>query len=174
MAYPPSGGLTFILGITLWALGFIGNGKYLLFTTHSCLTCATVYHDEILHDLRRPASRQRFTHPPPAPADTTKDGRYRIPHGGLFFLVSFPNYLSEWVEWVGFAFAATSGSSMFVPVPGGVLPWLHVTRLIAPSWAFVIAEFTSMLPRALRGHAWYKKTFAGYPVERKAAIPWLL
>lgn len=47
--------------------------------------------------------------------------------------------------------------------------------LLAPSWAFVLAEVTSMLPRAMRGHAWYKEKFGNkYPKSRKAAIPGIL
>lgn len=50
---------------------------------------------------------------------------------------------------------------------------LWPTHLLAPAWAFVLAEVTSMLPRALRGHAWYRRTF-DYPASRKAAIPFIL
>lgn len=53
-----------------------------------------VYHDEILHDLRRPPSRRLVSGPEDGPAD--KEGRYRVPRGGLFALVSFPNYFCEW------------------------------------------------------------------------------
>jgi len=57
-----------------------------------------VYHDEILNDLRRPSNRRLIT---TAGAEEEKDkkagnGRYAIPRGGLFELVSFPNYLCEW------------------------------------------------------------------------------
>lgn len=49
------------------------------------------------------------------------------------------------------------------------------SRLLAPSWAFVLAEVTSMLPRAVRGHAWYKEKFGNkYPKSRKAVIPGIL
>ncbi|CAK9781213.1 hypothetical protein CC85DRAFT_289447 [Cutaneotrichosporon oleaginosum] len=169
-AFPPPGGLTFWAGMVLWAAGFIGN----------------IYHDEILHDLRRPAAR-RLVSSPADDGPANKSGKYHVPRGGWFALVSFPNYLCEWLEWTGFAIAAAP--SVFVAVPplaslqlsgwiasaSALLPeaaWPRV--LLAAPWAFVLAEVTSMLPRALRGHAWYQRTFAAYPAERKAAIPWLL
>lgn len=94
------------------------------------------------------------------------------------------------MEWTGFAIAAAP--YVFVSVPtfettvaalgahcaclAGVLPHLKVlepfwpqTMLAAP-WAFVLAEVTSMLPRAVRGHKWYQRTFKDYP-KRKAVIP---
>lgn len=60
-------------------------------------------------------------------------------------------------------------------------PWPVLTtrqfpgHLLAAPWAFVLAEVTSMLPRALRGHRWYHDKFGSdYPSERKAVIPWIL
>ena len=32
---------------------------------------------------------------------------YVIPHGGLFSILSFLNYLCKWVKWFGFALAAS-------------------------------------------------------------------
>lgn len=80
----------FILGILGWAIGFASN----------------VYHDEILFDLRRPDKRGG------GPAEGTRTNvhksssngasqqksegpRYEIPQGGLFSLISYPNYFSE-------------------------------------------------------------------------------
>lgn len=59
---------------------------------------ATVYHDEILNDLRRPPRRRLFRAADQAEAEDKKasKGHYAIPHGGLFRYVSFPNYLCEW------------------------------------------------------------------------------
>jgi len=58
----------------------------------------TVYHDEILNDLRRSPARRLITHPDKEEEKDKKagNGRYAIPRGGLFKLVSFPNYLCEW------------------------------------------------------------------------------
>jgi len=114
---------------------------------------------------------------------------YAIPHGGLYTLVSFPNYLCEWVEWFGFALAAS-------PIPDfALLPSANallaatasaqvseVTRLlfpfvdsISPPWLFFILEVVTMTPRALQGHRWYHERFRGsYPRDRRAIVPWLL
>jgi 3-oxo-5-alpha-steroid 4-dehydrogenase 1 len=79
-------------------------------------------------------------------------GGYGIPRGGLFRLVSCPNYLGEIIEWAGWA----------------VLTWS------LPGLAFLVWTAANLLPRALHHHRWYRRTFADYPPERKAVIPWLL
>lgn len=85
---------------------------------------------------------------------------------------------------MGFAIAAAP--TFLIPVPDNAFGVVSVLghsvdlsavaaivppRLLAPPWAFVLAEITSMLPRAVRGHAWYKDTFKHYPSERAAVIP---
>jgi len=57
-----------------------------------------VYHDEILNDLRREPSQRLITSYDKEEEQDKKagNGRYAIPRGGLFRLVSFPNYLCEW------------------------------------------------------------------------------
>lgn len=77
---------------------------------------------------------------------------YRIPHGGLYRLVSCPNYLGEMLEWVGWAIAAWS--------PAGL--------------AFALFSIANLLPRALANHRWYRREFADYPAERRAVLPYLL
>jgi 3-oxo-5-alpha-steroid 4-dehydrogenase 1 len=71
-----------------------------------------VYHDEILHNLRRPSIVFRylpFLRPAAIASSSSKRTKtgtdqdranktYFIPAGGLFPWVTFPNYLSEW--WV--------------------------------------------------------------------------
>jgi 3-oxo-5-alpha-steroid 4-dehydrogenase 1 len=45
------------------------------------------------------------------------------------------------------------------------------------SWAglvFVLWTAANLVPRALKHHAWYRATFADYPRERKAIIPFIL
>lgn len=91
--------------------------------------------------------------------------KYSVPHGGLFALVSYPHYLLEWIEWTGYALLLGSA--------GGY----------AGLW-FVLLEVSVMLPRALRGHAWYASTFKSsssssssplvLPATRRAIIPYLL
>ncbi len=80
------------------------------------------------------------------------DAGYRIPFGGLYRWVSCPNYLGEILEWSGWALATWS--------------W--------PGLAFAVFTFTNLAPRALTTHRWYRRTFAGYPPERKALIPFVV
>lgn len=91
--------------------------------------------DARLRGLRRPA----------------EDG-YRIPRGGLFELVSCPNYLGEIVQWTGWA----------------LLTWS------LPGLVFAVWTAANLVPRALSHHRWYKETFADYPSRRKAVLPGLL
>ncbi|KAL7421628.1 hypothetical protein Q5752_003397 [Cryptotrichosporon argae] len=148
---PPTrvGSPAFWLPIVGWALCFAGN----------------VYHDEILNDLRRPRGKRLISDPKDA------GGRYKVPHGALFGLVSFPNYLCEWLEWACFALAAAPG--IWAPAPAHpTASWQ--SRLLPPPWMFVLAEISIMTPRAIRGHRWYRDKFDDYPPGRKAVVPWLL
>ncbi|KAF8500247.1 3-oxo-5-alpha-steroid 4-dehydrogenase-domain-containing protein [Russula emetica] len=153
----------FWTGIAIWAVGFVGN----------------VYHDELLLNIRRKAIAK-------GKAKELENGQrapqphYAIPHGGLYSIISFPNYFCEWVEWFGFALAAS-------PIPNfALLPAAEASqemgRLLAPfvdsvspPWVFLFVEITTMVPRAVRGHRWYHQRFKeSYPRERRAVIPWLL
>jgi steroid 5-alpha reductase family enzyme len=77
---------------------------------------------------------------------------YRIPRGGLFSLVSCPNFFGEIIEWLGYA----------------VLCWS------LPALSFFIWTCCNLIPRALDHHRWYRQVFPDYPVKRKAVFPWLL
>ncbi|MBN2657064.1 MAG: 3-oxo-5-alpha-steroid 4-dehydrogenase [Spirochaetales bacterium] len=79
------------------------------------------------------------------------DGRtgYFIPEGGLYRWISAPNYLGEMIEWGGWA----------------LLVWS------LPGTAFFLFTIANLLPRALKIHKWYGETFASYPEERKAIVP---
>lgn len=77
---------------------------------------------------------------------------YKIPHGFLFDEVSCPNYFGELVEWAGWALAAWS--------------------LAGVSFAFWTAA--NLVPRAVAHHRWYRETFPGYPIRRRAIIPRVL
>lgn len=135
---------SFWIGTGLWAAGFIGN----------------VMHDEILFDIRRKALQKK--------ADDKSDDKphYGIPNGYLYRFISYPNYFCEWVEWAGFALAAS-------PLPN-LSKGLAGFTTASPPWLFFFAELFSMLPRAYRGHQWYHSKFPDYPKERKAVIPFLL
>ena len=77
---------------------------------------------------------------------------YAIPRGGLFELVSCPNYLGEIVEWAGWAIATWS--------PAGL--------------AFAAWTAANLVPRALAHHRWYRDRFPDYPPRRRAILPFLL
>ena len=84
-------------------------------------------------------------------ANTGADAEYQVPFGGLFEVVSCPNYLAETVEWLGFAVASNSWAAA----------------------AFAFYTFANLAPRAHQHHVWYKEHFPDYPVHRKAYIPYV-
>lgn len=77
---------------------------------------------------------------------------YSIPQGGMYRLVSCPNYLGEMLAWIGWAIAAWSLAGL----------------------AFALFSIANLLPRAIANHRWYLNEFANYPGKRKAVIPYLL
>ncbi len=77
---------------------------------------------------------------------------YTIPRGGLYELISCPNYLGEILEWIGWAIATLS----------------------LPGLAFAIYTVANLGPRALSNHRWYRDKFPDYPERRKALIPFVL
>jgi hypothetical protein len=74
---------------------------------------------------------------------------YAIPRRGLHRLVAAPNYLSEIVEWSGFALAAST----------------------LPALAFAVFTFANLAPRARAHLKWYREKFPDYPPERRALFP---
>ena len=78
---------------------------------------------------------------------------YKIPRGGLFELVSCPNYTAEIVEWIGFAILSWS-------LPGAVYAaWVGLT----------------LFATGLGTHRWYRDRFGdAYPNERRAVVPYLI
>jgi len=77
---------------------------------------------------------------------------YTIPRGGLFDWVSCPNLMGEIVQWSGFA----------------LMCWN------LPALSFAVWTAANLIPRAVSHHAWYRRTFSDYPMERRAVIPTLL
>jgi protein-S-isoprenylcysteine O-methyltransferase Ste14 len=77
---------------------------------------------------------------------------YKIPEGGLYRVISCPNYFGEIVMWIGFAVAAWSLAAV----------------------AFVAYSAANLGPRALANHRWYREKFPNYPSERRAIIPFVL
>ena len=77
---------------------------------------------------------------------------YAIPRGGLFNWVSCPNHMGEIIEWWGFA----------------LMCWN------LPALSFAVWTAANLMPRAISHHAWYRRTFPDYPVDRRAVVPVLL
>lgn len=77
---------------------------------------------------------------------------YKIPRGGLYDLISCPNYFGELLEWIGFAIATAS----------------------LAGWSFAAFTAANLIPRALMHHRWYRAQFPGYPPTRRAVLPFLL
>ncbi|KAF9443894.1 hypothetical protein P691DRAFT_737243 [Macrolepiota fuliginosa MF-IS2] len=168
--------IEFKLGLALWALGFIGN----------------VMHDEILLNIRRKANAAGKARE--SPKGQAKEEYYAIPYGLLYNYISYPNYFCEWIEWFGFALASgpfpfrlSSLSLVDLAFLSSPVHWIFaiVTLVMEPSanfmpnlsppWIFFLTEIVLMLPRAYKGHQWYKERFGeSYPKERKAVIPFLL
>ncbi|KLO17681.1 hypothetical protein SCHPADRAFT_925704 [Schizopora paradoxa] len=165
--------LRFWFGIALWTAGFIGN----------------IVHDEILLNIRR---RHQSAAAKKSDKEDKKEMHYAIPHGLLYEFVSYPNYFCEWVEWIGFALAAspvppflssrssrllspfTQHSELASSFSGGLLDILQAYTQASPPWLFVFAEIFTMASRAWRGHQWYKSKFPEYPTRRTAVVPFLL
>ena len=77
---------------------------------------------------------------------------YKIPRGGLYELISCPNYFGELLEWTGWAIATWSVAGL----------------------SFAVFTAANLVPRAVSHHKWYKQKFPDYPAGRKAVIPFLL
>lgn len=80
-----------------------------------------------------------------------RSDRYGVPQGGLYRWISCPNYLGEIMEWCGWA----------------ILTW---------SWAglsFAVWTAANLIPRALAHHRYYRERLEGYPVGRKAIVPFV-
>jgi protein-S-isoprenylcysteine O-methyltransferase Ste14 len=90
--------------------------------------------DETLRNLRAPG-----------------ESGYKIPQGGLYRLVSSPNYFGEILEWTGWA----------------VLTWSLA------GLSFAVWTAANLAPRALTHHRWYRREFSAYPKSRRALIPFL-
>ncbi|UJG41496.1 MAG: DUF1295 domain-containing protein [Candidatus Heimdallarchaeum aukensis] len=79
------------------------------------------------------------------------ESSYKIPYGGMFELISCPNYFFEIIEWIG---------------------WAIITWSI-PGLVFMIWTIANLGPRAVSTHNWYKNNFPNYPKSRKALIPFV-
>lgn len=159
-----------------------------------------IWHDEILMNIRRKAKSGKKDDDS-SNGDAKKDSshgnkkeHYSIPHGALFTYISFPNYTCEWFEWLFFAVASSPfpALSLINPISitfSAVSPffiksvttswettsWSGFIGTLHPPWIFLASEVLLMLPRAIKGHRWYKETFGeAYPRERWAVLPGLI
>lgn len=77
---------------------------------------------------------------------------YMVPRGGMFEVVSCPNYLGELVEWLGWA----------------IMTWSWV------GLGFFLNTCSNLVPRARSHRRWYLEKFPEvYPRARKAIIPFV-
>jgi 3-oxo-5-alpha-steroid 4-dehydrogenase 1 len=83
---------------------------------------------------------------------TENPQEYKVPEGWLFNYISSPHYFGEIIEWAGWA----------------VMTWS------LPGLAFFIFTFANLFPRAIASHKWYRQNFPGYPIKRKAVIPFIV
>ncbi|KAL2131896.1 hypothetical protein VTI74DRAFT_4452 [Chaetomium olivicolor] len=117
---------------------------------------ANYYHDDELREIRRRAARR-------ARAQQEKDGsggknkakggvdkHYEIPQAGLFKVMLYPHYFTEWVEWFGFWMAAGWGC--------------------VPARCFLLNEIAAMLPRAVSGRKWYVEKFGEERIGKRWAV----
>ena len=82
----------------------------------------------------------------------TGDTGYRIPAGGMYRLVSAPNYFGEILQWFGWALATWTLAGL----------------------AFALFTTANLIPRGISHHKWYKSAFREYPPNRRAVIPFIL
>jgi 3-oxo-5-alpha-steroid 4-dehydrogenase 1 len=126
------------LGFCLWAVGFAG----------------TMYHDDVLRELRR-ASNKKQAEKQKSEGAKGDQRVYLLPTAGLFHFVLSPHYFCEWLEWAGF--------------------WLMCGGDCVPARNFLVNEVATMLPRALQTRRWYVERFGAERVgSRKAVIPGLV
>ena len=131
------------VGMMIWAVGLMFN----------------MFHDDELREIRRAAARNQKQRQEAKDGDE-KDGKrvdkvYMIPQNGLFRVILFPHYFTEWIEWCGF--------------------WTVGGMACIPARTFVVNEVATMLPRAWRGKEWYLERFGRDRVgRRKAVIPWII
>ncbi|PAA88832.1 hypothetical protein BOX15_Mlig017916g1 [Macrostomum lignano] len=124
---------SYIINYGYFHWDFISAAGYALFAAGMA---GNIHSDQILRSLRKPG-----------------ETGYKIPHGGLFSLVSGANFLAEIIEWTGFALLNRS----------------------LPAVAFALFTAANTAPRAWHHHLWYLKKFGDeYPKNRKAILPYLI
>lgn len=117
-----------------------------------------------------------------------RKGKYIVPFGGWFDLISCPNFFGEIVEWIGYAMVMWFSTAIVVlhedlslsDVPRSTDRAIfdvltHSTSIASFSAASSFAFYTAanLLPRAAAHHLWYQKTFSDdyTALNRRAVIP---
>lgn len=77
---------------------------------------------------------------------------YFIPKGFLYSRISCPNYLGEFIEWLG---------------------WALMTYSLA-GFVFFLWTLFNLVPRAISNHKWNLENIDEYPKDRKAVLPYLI
>lgn len=111
---------------------------------------ANYFSDEELREIRRGELRRQERLASQGQNKGSVQKHYELPNNGLFKYMLYPHYFFEWIEWTGFLIAGGLG--------------------FAPARTFVLNEITSMLPRAVRGAAWYREKFGADKVNKKWVI----
>lgn len=128
------------IGLVIWTLGFASN----------------IWHDDELREIRRAALRAQKR-------EAEKTGEpikgvekvYQMPENGLFKIILFPHYFSEWIEWAGY--------------------WMIGGGACVPARSFMLNDISTMLPRAVHGKKWYINKFGKEKVgSRKAVVPGII
>jgi len=121
--------------VSLYGISWLADPRFIIGTVVFITGYAINKHaDYVLRNLRKPGEKE-----------------YRIPAGGLYRLISCPNYFGEVVEWTGWA----------------ILTWSMAGSV------FALWTAANLVPRAYQHHLWYKKTFPDYPGSRKSVIPFV-
>lgn len=136
----------FFLGCAVWAAGLACN----------------YFSDEELREIRRSEQRRqdKLKKELAGGSEEKKEEgggggggikrHYELPENGLFRYILYPHYFFEWVEWAGYWIAGGLG--------------------FAPARVFLVNEFFSMLPRAVKGGEWYRQKFGREKVDKKWII----
>ena len=103
---------------------------------------------DINHNAPRAAARRHSV------VSTNKSSKYILPNGFFFDYVLCPNYLGEFIEWLGLAVAVNNLALR----------------------AFALWTFANLFPRAVNYRRWYVDTFGEKAVgkHRKAFLPFLV
>ncbi len=145
------------LGLASWAVGFAGN----------------VYHDELLMDLRRPNNKRTTTE---KSDDSLKVGKGSTERKYSSPMVDCSSTSRSPTTSANGSNGSDSHSPLFTRCQSS-----RILRSRMPLQRRSLAHRSCSLllvclmgPRALNGHAWYKKTFGDkFPRSRKAIIPFI-